>query len=148
VEVMAGTDKLDASIAYNLRSTYKLFLEFIRPKLEANDINIGMWYYLRVLWHQDGLTQTEITERVGVIAPTAGEQLRNMEKRGLIRRIRSGEDRRKVHVFLTPEGTRLKARLFPVVGQANALAVKGLSAAEIKEFRRILFLIRDNLNIP
>ena len=71
-----------------------------------------MWYFLRALWEEDGLSQRELSERAGSTAPAAVEQLRNMERRGYIRRERSSTDKRKVNVYLTDSGRELK-RLLP-----------------------------------
>ena len=42
----------------------------------------------------------------------------NLEKRGLVRRERSVEDRRFIQVHLTEEGTRLIRRVFPAHADA------------------------------
>jgi MarR family 2-MHQ and catechol resistance regulon transcriptional repressor len=42
----------------------------------------------------------------------------NLEKRGLVRRERSSEDRRFIRVHLTDEGERLIRRVFPVHADA------------------------------
>jgi DNA-binding MarR family transcriptional regulator len=114
--------------------------------LDEHDIPLGMWFFLRVVWDEDGLTQREISDRAGLVAPTTVEQLRNMEKRGLVERRRSREDRRKVHVHLTPAGLALKAKVLPLAPQVNARAVRGLSAEEVAAFQRTLARIQDNLN--
>ncbi len=137
--------ELTDSIAYGLRSTYKCFAQSLQPLLEENKISIGMWYYLRVMWEEDGLTQAQISERVGLVAPTTVEQLKNMEARGLIERRRSTDDRRKIHVFLTAEGKMLKDKLFPFVAYINAVALEGLSPGEVGFLRLVLQRVKQNL---
>jgi DNA-binding MarR family transcriptional regulator len=98
---------LEDSLAYQVRRTYRGFVHNLQVLLDEHDIPLGMWFFLRVVWDEDGLTQREISDRAGLVAPTTVEQLRNMEKRGLVERRRSREDRRKVHVHLTPAGLAL-----------------------------------------
>ena len=71
----------------------------------------GQWYFLRVLWIADGLSQREFSARVGMMEPTTVIALRSMERAGLIRRVRGDDDRRKVRVFLTAKAKRLRNEL-------------------------------------
>jgi DNA-binding MarR family transcriptional regulator len=137
---------LEDSLAYQVRRTYRGFVHNLQLLLEQHDIPLGMWFFLRVVWDEDGLTQREISDRAGLVAPTTVEQLRNMEKRGLVERRRSLEDRRKVHVHLTPAGLALKAKVLPLAPQVNARAVRGLSVEEVAAFQQTLARIQDNLN--
>ena len=104
-----------------------------------------MWYFLRTLWEEDGLTQRELSRRAGTMEPTTLQQLRSMEAMGLIQRERSAADRRKIHVRLTPRGKRLEAQLIPYAREVNAAALKGLRRSEINELRRLLAHIRGQL---
>jgi DNA-binding MarR family transcriptional regulator len=58
----------------------------------------GHWYFLRALWVEDGLTQRELSARVGMMEPTTVIALKGLEKAGLVRRARSRKDARRVHV--------------------------------------------------
>ena len=136
---------LQDSIAYQLRNTYKCFVQNLQPTLDQHNITIGMWYYLRALWEEDGLTQRQISDRVGLVAPTTVEQLKNMEKRGLLERRRSDEDRRKIHVFLSAEGRMLREKLLPFAPFVNAVALEGLTPGEVGFLRLVLTRMRQNL---
>jgi DNA-binding MarR family transcriptional regulator len=147
-DAAAGRDfdyPLEHSIGYQVRMTYRYFTQDLQIHLAPPDIPIGMWYFLRALWREDGLTQRELGEQVGSMAPSTVEQLKNMDSRGLIERRRSDEDRRKIHVFLTPEGHALKAKLLPYAAQVNAVALEGLSEGEIGFLRLVLRRIQENL---
>jgi DNA-binding MarR family transcriptional regulator len=136
---------LQDSIAYQLRNTYKCFAQTLQPLLDQHNISIGMWYYLRALWEEDGLTQRQISERVGLVAPTTVEQLKNMEKRGLLQRRRSDEDRRKIHIYLTEEGRALKETLLPFAPFINSVALEGLTPGEVGFLRLVLTRMQQNL---
>jgi DNA-binding MarR family transcriptional regulator len=77
---------------------------------------------------------------------TTVEQLRNMERRGYIERRRSVDDRRKMHVHLTPSGLALKNRLMPFAMDVNRVALEGLSDGEVGFLRLVLDRIRSNLD--
>jgi len=52
--------------------------------------------FLRVLWIIDGLSQRELSARVGVMEPTTVIALRSMECAGLIERVRGHDNRLSV----------------------------------------------------
>jgi DNA-binding MarR family transcriptional regulator len=141
----AAEDPLRHSIGMDLRQTHRAFVQDLQDRLEAVGIPIGMWYFLRILWEEDGLSQRELSQRVGAMEPTTVEQLRNMEKRGLIERRRSPDDRRKMEVCLTEAGRQLKRQLIPCGVAVNEAALAGLDGAEIETFRRVLDRMRRNL---
>lgn len=106
----------------------------------------GAWYLLRVMWEEDGLTQRELAQRVGMMEPTAVIALRGMEAAGWIRRRRSDTDKRKVHLFLTAQGNALRERLLPEAHAVNALASQRLSADETLMLRALLRRARANFS--
>jgi DNA-binding MarR family transcriptional regulator len=134
------------SIGSAIRTTHRQFAQDLQDRLAPYDIPIGMWYFFRALWEEDGLTQRELSQRVGSMEPTTVEQLRNMERRGYIERRRSVDDRRKMHVHLTESGLALKNRLMPFAIDVNRVALEGLSDGEIGFLRLVLDRIRSNLD--
>lgn len=60
---------------------------------------------LKMLLEQGALTQTELRKRLGIQAGSFSEMAAKMEKRGLILREKDANDRRRVIVRLTDEGT-------------------------------------------
>jgi DNA-binding MarR family transcriptional regulator len=136
----------DQSVGYLIRAAHRRYIQDLQSYLAPHDIPIGMWYFLRALWQEDGLTQRELSERVGSMGPTTAEQLDNMEQRGYIVRCRSDEDRRKVHVRLTPYGRRLRDKLLRYAKRNNANALNGFSPSEVALLRSGLLRIIKNLD--
>ncbi|HTH97389.1 MAG TPA: MarR family transcriptional regulator [Stellaceae bacterium] len=145
IDLSQVEEVLRHSIGAELRHTHRSLVQDLQDRLEAVGLPIGMWYFLRVLWEEDGLTQRELSQKVGSMEPTTVEQLRNMEARGLIERRRSEDDRRKMHVHLTPAGIELKQSLLPIGGAVNATALHGLSNEEVAQLRELLGHMRRNL---
>jgi DNA-binding MarR family transcriptional regulator len=136
---------IERSIGAQVKLTQRLLSRTLQSALLPYDIPIGMWYFLRAMWHEDGLTQREISRRVGATAPTSVEQLRNMEARGLVVRRPSQADRRKVHFFLTREAIALKHRLLTIPQEIDRLALDGLSPGEAGFLRFALMHVQRNL---
>ena len=61
----------------------------------------------------------------------------NLEHRRLVRRDRSGDDRRQVTVHLTTDGRRLISKVFPAHAAAIAEALSALTPAEQDELARL-----------
>ena len=143
-KVVVGSHQ--SSIGFQMRKTYRMIEMFIQSRLARHDVQVGMWYFLRTLWSEDGLTQRELAKRVGTTEPTALEQLRKMEARGLVKRRRDETDRRKSTVCLTPQGKRLKRVFLPYVDEVNAAAFRDFAKQEREQLAEYLARIRRNLH--
>ena len=67
-----------------------------------------------LLWlvrEQPGLSLRELAAQEGISAPALSGHVDRLERLGLIERVRSDDDRRRVGLALTPEGARLLRRL-------------------------------------
>lgn len=136
----------DSSIGYVLRDTYRGFSRALQSKIAPHGVSIGQWYFLRVLWEEDGLTQRELSQRVGMMEPTTVTALNGMEKRGYVKRVRNAKDRRKINIFLTDKGRALKARLLPFVPEINRIACRNINEAELETLRTLLAAMKKNLD--
>jgi MarR family transcriptional regulator, organic hydroperoxide resistance regulator len=99
-----------------------------------------------VLWSEDGVSQRELSERVGMMEPTTVIALRGMEKAGLIRRVRSVDDKRRAQVWLTAKAKRLRARLLALARGINDEALEGIRRDELAVFRRAIAKMTANLD--
>ncbi len=63
-----------------------------------------------VLWERDGITVSEVGERLYLDSATLTPLLKRLEAQGLITRTRASHDERQVVIELTSEGRELKAR--------------------------------------
>lgn len=55
--------KLDPeqSLGYQVRRCHRRFDRLLSAYLARHDLKTGFWYYLRVLWLKDGVTQKYLT---------------------------------------------------------------------------------------
>ena len=136
------------SLGYLVRDTFRAFTRELESRITAEGVSIGQWYFLRALWEEDGLTQRELSRRVGMMEPTTVTAVNAMESKGLVRRERDAVDRRKMKVVLTEHGRSLKRRLLPCAKAVNELAADGLSEDEVATLRRLLDRARQNLGAP
>ena len=134
------------STGYVVRDANRAFQRLLERRLVPYGITRGQWYFLRVLWIEDGLSQRELSARVGTMEPTTVVALRGMERAGLVRRVRSAEDKRRTEVWLTPRARRLKSKLLPIARKITEEAEFGLTRREIAAFLRIALHMTRNVD--
>lgn len=137
---------LRKSAGYLVRDTHLAFAKALRNRLQSHQVTPGQWYFLRALWEEEGLSQRELSRRVGTTEPTTVSALRLLERNGYIERVRNAGDRRTINIFLTDRGRALKAELLPGALGINTIATQGISPEEFEAFRRILDKLKENLN--
>jgi DNA-binding MarR family transcriptional regulator len=134
------------SSGYLVRDAHRAFQRLLERRIAPYGVTRGQWYFLRVLWIRDGLSQRELSARVGMMEPTTAIALRSMEKAGLIHRVRSDDDRRKVRVLLTARAKRLRNELLDVARTITDEAEEEISARDLASFRRVIARMTANLD--
>ncbi|SDR48963.1 DNA-binding transcriptional regulator, MarR family [Rhizobiales bacterium GAS191] len=128
----------DATIAYLVRAAHRALAHALQLRLAPHGVTIGMWRFLRILWERDGLSQRELSDQVGMMAPTTAVALDRMEREGLVLRVRSTADRRVVNVHLTARGKDLRVELLPLAAEVNEIACRNVRPKELALFRATL----------
>lgn len=101
---------------------------------------------LRRLWQGDGIATAQLTQDASSDGGTVTGILDRLEKKGLIRRERSTQDRRAVQIWLTPAGRALEAPVMEIIHQINSQALNGLSVAQQKQLIEIMEKVEKNLD--
>ena len=94
------------------------------------DLSPSQFGVLETLYHLGSLCQGEISAKLLKSTGNITLVLDNLEKRGLVKRVRDQQDRRMVKIFLTPEGEMLIQRIFPLMVEAITREVNILTAEE------------------
>ena len=137
---------LAQSAGFLVRDANRAFQRLLEKRIAPYGVARGQWYFLRVLWTEDGLSQRELSARVGTMEPTTVIALRSMEKAGLIRRVRSSEDKRVANVWLTAKAKRIREQMLLLARGINEDACQGLSREEFDIFRRAITHMTENLD--
>ena len=111
--------------------------------LAPHDVTLQQFNVLRILRgaRPEGLCTLAIAERMIEQTPGITRLIDRLEKKGLVRRVRSEEDRRQVWCRITPAGERLLARLDDPVEQFDRAAVRRLSPADQEQLTTLLDLL-------
>jgi DNA-binding MarR family transcriptional regulator len=113
--------------------------------LAANGIYAGQEMFLWHLWRQDGLTQSQLVERLCVQPPTVSKMLDRMERAGLVERRPDPDDSRVTRVYLTEQGRRSQSAVSEVWMSIEQRLTQGLSVEERLLLRRLLLQVHENL---
>jgi len=137
---------LAESSGFLVRDANRAFQRLLEKRIAPYGVARGQWYFLRVLWSEDGLSQRELSARVGTMEPTTVIALRSMERSGLIRRERSSDDKRRSQVWLTAKAQRLRDELLAIARGITDAAEDGISRDELAQFRRVIRRMTENLD--
>lgn len=133
------------SLGYLFRDTHRLISRRLQERLERAGIGLGQWYLLRALWQEDGLTQRDLSARIGMGEPNAVTALRALENAGLLKRKVDATDNRRKLVRLTPKGRALQDKMLPVADEINDAIGAVLSAEERTQLRAMIKRVRRGL---
>lgn len=100
--------KLDNQICFPVYAASRLIIREYQPYLDKLGITYPQYLVMLVLWENDGMPVNDIAQKLILNTNTVTPLLKRMETMGLISRIRSEEDERKVIVRLTANGSVMK----------------------------------------
>ena len=138
-------DDRGRTVVWMTRTVHRQYDVEAQKILDKENISISHWYYLRVLAERGELNQLELGRRVGIASTTAVPALDSMESRGLLKRTRDPEDRRKYYVGLTNEGRRLVEKLMPEIIEMITTSLEGISRDELRAFWSVLHKMESKL---
>ena len=136
----------DESPGYLVRGTNLSVGKALRRNLSKYGMTLGQYYFMRALWIEEGLSQRELSDRVGTTEPTTASGLRLLEKNGLVRRVRNRRDRRTINIFPTQKGRKLKNELLNMAIKINEIATSSFSTAEVETLKRLMREMKNNLD--
>ena len=144
-ETDALTLRFEDSIGFQIRQTHRLLQRYLQMQIEPHGITLGTWYFLRVLWVEDGLTQRELSQIVGTMEPTTLVAIKSMVASGLVERRRNSRDGRKLNIHLTKKGRALRDVCMPEAMKVNAAAARDLDDKDKRRLLAMLASIQENL---
>ncbi len=134
---------LDNQLCFALYSASLAMTRVYKPLLDELGLTYPQYLALLVLWEQDGITVSQLGDRLSLDSGTLTPLLKRMEAQGLVTRIRDMEDERRVHVTLTAAGRKLKTRAAKV--PACILAASQCSVPELVSLTRQVQALRSRI---
>lgn len=138
---MENTDSLQLKnqVCFPLYALSKEITKLYRPMLEELDMTYPQYLVMMVLWEKDGLTVSELGEKLLLDSGTLTPLLKRLENKTFIDRKRKKEDERVVELFLTEEGLALQQKACRI--PAEMLAKIDIKTEDLLQLKTLL----DNL---
>ena len=131
---------LDNQLCFALYSASLAMTKLYKPLLDTLGLTYPQYLVMLALWERDGLTVSELGERLFLDSGTLTPLLKRLEAQGQIARLRDVQDERRVRITLTAEGRALRdqAEAIPqCVLQSSLCSIAELTAltTELKQLR-------------
>ncbi|WP_312306938.1 MarR family transcriptional regulator [Pulveribacter sp.] len=135
--------RLDHQVCFALYSASLAMTKLYKPPLDALGLTYPQYVALLALWERDGLTVSELGERLFLDSGTLTPLLKRLEAAGLVARQRDAQDERRVRITLTPEGRALRARAEDI--PCCVMQRSQCDISELQALTRQLTTLRDRL---
>jgi DNA-binding MarR family transcriptional regulator len=93
----------------------------------------------------EAATAAELARFYGHEMSSATRMLDRLERKGLVRRTRASDDRRKILLAVTAAGERKLAEVLPIAGASATRAWQGVTMAERETMQRVFLKVLKNL---
>ena len=134
---------LGDQLCFSLYSTSLAMTKIYRKLLRELGLTYPQYLVMLVLWERDGVSVSEIGERLYLNSATLTPMLKRIEALGLISRRRAHEDERQVIVSLSRAGRELRQKTRDV--QGGVFRASGCTLEELAAIKQQLDRLRSRL---
>lgn len=129
---------MDESVGYLLGQVRGRLVAAVDAELAPLDITWAQWGILLQIANGKAETAAELCRNGGCDTGSMTRMLDRLEQKGLIRRERSAEDRRVVHLRLTEAGRELYPQLPPIALKVLNRHLRGFTRSELELLKSFL----------
>lgn len=137
--------RVEDYISIKLHQTDLKLTSEIKSRLQPYNLAPEQNLVMMLLWEKDGLTQNQLSEKLGKDKTNIARMVGNLEGKGFIERKFCPSDRRSLEVYLTEDGRKLKEEVVPVSEAFNADVTEGLSEQDLVHLDQVLTKILNNI---
>ena len=134
----------EESVGYLMRRILSTVAMEIEREMGPNGLTNAQWIPLFKLYVGSASTVAELARECELDAGAMTRTLDRLEGKGLLRRVRSSEDRRVVNLELTDEGRASAQQIPGVLCRVQNAHMQGFTHAEWQTLKTLLRRILDN----
>lgn len=134
----------EESVGYMMRRILHAASQEVERELEPSGVTNAQWVPLLKLYMGSASTVAELARECQLDAGGMTRLLDRLEAKGLVRRVRSSEDRRVVNLELTDPGRAAAKRIPAVLCDAQNALMRGFTVQEWQQLQALLRRILDN----
>ncbi|AKN33327.1 MarR family transcriptional regulator [Clostridium carboxidivorans P7] len=136
---------LDKSIGMSINYVNKKIQRYLSINLEKYDITTEQWAVLLKLVEKEGINQKLLSKEVEKDQATLTRILDILERKSLIIRKKSPEDRRAFLIYTTDKGKEVKEEVYPFIEKLFKNMICGIPKDELDLFVGVLSKINENM---
>ena len=139
------------SILFEVKHLHNAICQLIHEQGKDNSLTkhpspLQMRITKYLMHHKDEVIyQKDIQESLDISKAATSDSLQAMEKKGIIERIKSKEDGRKIRIKLTDKGIQLFDDIEKDMRKVNKKIQDSITKEEMEEFIRISHKIKENI---
>jgi DNA-binding MarR family transcriptional regulator len=136
---------LDHQLCFALYSASLAMTKLYKPLLEPLGLTYPQYLVMLVLWEADGITVSQLGERLALDSGTLTPLLKRLEAAGQIQRLRDASDERRVLLRLSAAGRSLKKRALAV--PESVACASGCELGELAALTSRLKTLRQQIHL-
>ena len=117
---------------------------FVGREMSRLGFGPGQFFFLTALFGEEGLSQDELSRRVGVDKSNTSRALAKLEEYRLIRRQSDPQNHRVKKVYLEPEALKIRRQFKKIQNRWNQELLRGFSEAEKRALLSAAKKMADN----
>ena len=141
----AATYTPKSSVGYLIKRAHAMLMDVLENLFA--DRGFSFIHYAILTYVRDGIAVSpkDICVQYRHDSGALTRVIDHLEERGLLERVRRGNDRRKVELQLTDEGRKTVESLIPLMVDKLNLVLADFSRDEVTEFKRLLVKLNTRL---
>jgi DNA-binding MarR family transcriptional regulator len=139
------TDERLAAFGYRLGMLFRLYNLCVKGTMAQMGLSVSLVPVLGELFYKDGITQDTLTERVNLDKGSTARAVEKLERKGLVRRIENGANRRQKFVYLTDKAREKKETFFSPLYEWSFVMSKDFTLNESKKMLEFFDIMTENL---
>lgn len=136
--------KLSNQLCFPLYAASRNVIGLYTPYLNELGLTYTQYLVFLVLWEKDGITVSEICEKLKLDSGTVSPLLKKLQQAGYVQKVRSASDDRVVEITLTDAGKALQEKAKDVPAKVSSCL--DLSPEKAKMLYELLYELLDNQN--
>ncbi|AKJ30006.1 MarR family winged helix-turn-helix transcriptional regulator [Caldimonas brevitalea] len=128
----------EESVGYLMRRVLVQLAQAVDKRLEPHGLTNAQWAPLYKIRSCQATSVAELARQTQTDTGAMTRLLDRLEAKGLCKRVRSTEDRRMVHVELTPEGARIADQVPGVLSEVMNAHLAGFTPDEFETLKGYL----------
>jgi len=139
--------KLENQLCFPIYAASRLIIREYQQHLDKLEITYPQYLVLMILWETDNISVNDISRKLILNTNTVTPLLKRMEAQGIITRIRSEEDERRVMINLTDRGLRMRDEAAGIPAKLSACIISDkLNVDELIDMKEKLNVLIDYLS--